>query len=648
MNRAYSSITLKAVDEDRRILTGIATTPSTDRMGDVVEPKGAEFQLPIPFLWQHDSSQPIGHVIKAKVTSSGIEVEVQIAKVSEPGRLKDRLDEAWQSIKAGLVRGLSIGFKDLESARIKDSYGLHFLKWLWLELSAVTIAAHQDASITTIKSIDDALLAASGKKQGASSRPGVSGSQSATGGFSPRTKGKQMKTMQELVEMRTQKAARMTELIDLKKAESRVFTEEEGAEFDNLSDEVKELDDEIRVARFTAMNAATAKAVDGSSTKAATESRGGLSFVKKQDPDDEFQGQAFTRYLISKAAAFVALKNGSWVTPADVAAHRWGKTHPNLVNYIKAAVAGGGTGSGEWGAELAASDSRFTGDFVQFLYAKTVFDRLPLRSVPARVHVKGQDGAATGYWVGESKAIPVSKPDFSTVELTPLKVGVICPCSRELIASSSPSAELWIRDAIVNASAQRVDGTFLSATAASAGVSPAGLLNGLSGIAASGTDAAAVRADIQALLYPFVTAKMASGISLVMNPATGLALSMLVNALGQSEFPGLNENGGTFQGRPTLTGDNVTPGNIIAIRSEDVWKIGDAGIEVSMSDSATIEQNDAPQGAGDTPTAASATLMSLWQTEQVGFKVVRSINYAKRRSNAVTFIQDAEYGGVVS
>ena len=67
-----------------------------------------------------------------------------------------------------------------------------------------------------------------------------------------------------------------------------------------------------------------------------------------------------------------------------------------------------------------------------------------------------------------------------------------------------------------------------------------------------------------------------------------------------------------------------------------------------MTDTATIEQNDAPQGAGDTPTAASATLMSLWQTEQVGFKVVRRINFQKRRASAVAFVQDAEYGGVVS
>lgn len=183
MDRAYSLLTLKAVDEEKRILTGIASTPSTDRTGDIVEPKGAEFKLPIPFLWQHNHSQPIGHVTKAKVTSAGIEVEVQIAKIEDEGTLKNRIDEAWQSIKAGLVRGMSIGFSSIESARIDGTYGVRYMKWLWLELSAVTIAANGDASIQTIKSIDSRLLAASGQKRSTVVRldtpPGASGSQQA-------------------------------------------------------------------------------------------------------------------------------------------------------------------------------------------------------------------------------------------------------------------------------------------------------------------------------------------------------------------------------------------------------------------------------------------------------------------------------------
>lgn len=655
MDRAYSILTIKSMSEEggKRRFSGIATTPSTDRMGDVIDPKGAVFKLPLPFLWQHNSNDPIGWVIKAKVTGAGIEVDVELCDMSsEPDddELRKRLDKAWKMIKHKLVRGLSIGFNSIKHAYIEATHGLNFMEWEWLELSAVTIAANQDCTITSIKTADDEIRAALGLSS-SGTRPGVSGSnRTAIGRASqPQSKkGSTMKTLAQLREERAAKAARMKELTELMQADGYEESEADTTEFDTLEGEIKALDVEIRVARFNAMNASTAKGVDGSNSSAASASRGGLSFVKKTDPDDAFKGQAFTRFLMAKAAAFVAMKEGTLLNPVDFAVRRWGKTHPNLIQNIRTAVAGGGTSSGEWGAELAQSDARFTGDFIEYLYSKTLFDRLPLRPMPARVHIKGQDGAATGYWVGESKAIPVSKADFSDVELTPLKVGAIAVCSKELVADSSPSAEMWIRDSIVQASSQRVDTTFFSTSAASSGVSPAGLLNGLSALAPSGTDAAAVRADLMSLYVDFLTAKNASGLVQVMTPSMAKAISLMVNALGQTEFPNLTSEGGTLLGDPVYTGDNVTAGDWLLMKPSDIWKIGDSGIEVSMTDQATIEQNDAPQGAGDTPTASSATLMSLWQTEQLGFKVVRRINYAKRRSGAVKVLSNAEYGGVVS
>lgn len=650
MKRAYSTIEIKAMEGEgnKRTFTGIASTPTADRSGDIVLPKGAKFKLPIPLLWQHNSSKPIGWVTEAKVTSAGIEIKCEVADIPDDGDLKKRLDEAWQAIKYKLVRGLSIGFNPLKYSRIAETYSYEYQEWEWLELSAVTIPANSDASIQSIKSVAKTEQAASG--QHASKAPVLKSTPDASGNSSNiNPKGILMKTLQELREERAQKAARQNELMELRKSENnRRFTSDEATEFDALAEEIGNLDDDIRVKQYELSNAAAATPIQGKSSEEGSRSRAGVSFVRKQDPDDKFKGQAFTRLAIAKAASFIALKDGNFISPAQIAEKRWGKSHPNMVNWIKAAVAGGGTGSGEWGAELAQSDTRFNGDFIEFLYSMTIFDRLPLRAVPARVHIKGQDGAATGYWVGESKAIPVSKPDFSDVELTPLKVGAIAVCSKELIADSDPSAELWIRDSIVQASAQRVDTTFLGAAAASGGVSPAGILNGLSLASPSGTDADAVRADLMTLYSAFLAAKNASGLVQIMTPSMAKALQMLRNSLGQREFPDIRADGGTLEGDQVFTGDNVTPGNWILLKPSDIWKIGDSGIELSMSDTATIEQNDAPQGAGDTPTAASATVMSLWQTEQVGFKLTRRINYAKRRASAVAGLQDAEYGGVVS
>jgi HK97 family phage prohead protease len=158
MNRAYSLLEIKEIDEESRRITGIASTPKTDRAGDIVMPEGAKFTLPIPFLYQHDSRQPIGHVIEAKVTKKGIEIVAEIAQ-----GVHEDIEKAWKYIKAGLVRGLSIGFRGIDMEPIPHSWGMIFETWEWLELSAVTIPANADATIQSVKQYDaEALKAATG------------------------------------------------------------------------------------------------------------------------------------------------------------------------------------------------------------------------------------------------------------------------------------------------------------------------------------------------------------------------------------------------------------------------------------------------------------------------------------------------------
>jgi HK97 family phage prohead protease len=157
VNRAYSILTIKRASDDAREITGTASTPTTDTAGDVVEPFGAEFKLPIPLLWQHDSSAPIGHVTHANVTAAGIDFRAKIAKVDKPGKLKDRLDEVWDSITAQLVRGLSIGFQPLDWKGMSNG-GMRFMKWAWRELSVVTLPCNTECTIATIKAADQLAL----------------------------------------------------------------------------------------------------------------------------------------------------------------------------------------------------------------------------------------------------------------------------------------------------------------------------------------------------------------------------------------------------------------------------------------------------------------------------------------------------------
>lgn len=651
-HRAYAILDVKELSDESDVvrIKGIASTPTTDRMGDVVEPMGARFKTPMPLLWQHRHDSPVGHVVFAKPTKAGIPFEATLPIIKEAGRLKERVDEAIHSLRYRLVAAVSIGFAAVEGAIERIETGLRFKEWEWLELSLVTIPANSEATITAIKSIDAEQRAASGLP-GDDPPPRVVGNQdqpAKRGFFFAHSKDTKMKTYQERIQTieaaKSASLARMNEIQEKAMAEGRAKDAEERQQFDDLAAEIKGYDSELADLKLLEqMSVAKAVPVQGETQKAASASRGPTIIVAKHDPDEQFKGQNFTRRVIAKALAY--LSQGE-ATAAQIAEMRWGKQFPQLVQVIKASVAGGssGTGTGDWGGELVSADNRYTGDFIEYLNSRTVFNQLPLREVPAHVTIKGQDGNATGYWVGESKGIPVTKADFMDVTLTPLKVAALAVISNELIRDSSPSAEMLVRDALVEAAAQRIDTTFLSTSAAVNGVSPAGLLNGLSAGSASGTDADALRADIATLYAGFITAKNATNLAWVMGPSLAKQISLMRNALGQREFPDMTQMGGTLEGDPVYTGDNVGAGDFILLKPSDIYKIGDGGVQVSMSREATIEQADNPAGASDTPVAQANFPVNMFQTESTAIKVVRSMNFAKRRSTAVAYIGDADYG----
>lgn len=153
MNRAYSLLQIKEMDDDLRVITGMASTPQPDRMGDIVEPMGAQFAKEIPLLWQHKHDSPVGIAEFGKPTKAGIPFKATVARIVEDGKLKEMTDMAWQAVKAKLVKGVSIGFRPL-SYEYLDQGGVRFSESEIYELSLVTIPANAEATIQTIKSAD--------------------------------------------------------------------------------------------------------------------------------------------------------------------------------------------------------------------------------------------------------------------------------------------------------------------------------------------------------------------------------------------------------------------------------------------------------------------------------------------------------------
>ncbi|HGN0903298.1 TPA: HK97 family phage prohead protease [Pseudomonas aeruginosa] len=152
--KAYAVVTLKDLQQDQRTFKGIASTPETDRHGDIVVSAGARFKNPVPLLWMHEADKAIGTVEFGKPTADGIPFTARIPKVDEPGVLKDLVDLAWHSVKAKVVRGVSIGFRVLEGGcESLAQGGKRFTSFELMELSLVSVPANPSATITEIKSI---------------------------------------------------------------------------------------------------------------------------------------------------------------------------------------------------------------------------------------------------------------------------------------------------------------------------------------------------------------------------------------------------------------------------------------------------------------------------------------------------------------
>lgn len=449
------------------------------------------------------------------------------------------------------------------------------------------------------------------------------------------------------------------ELNDAAMGESRTLTDEEAKQYDDAVGEIKGLKVELKrleelmaeqeqeAAEEEERKAAAAKAVDGSDPAKAAESRGKDAPRIQVAPEQKGVGFAkFARCIIT-----AKMQGESRIQVAK----RLYADDQRIQNVVKASVAAGTTSAGTWVGNLVGDESAVFADFVEYLRPMTILGKFgtngipSLRNVPFRVPLVGQTSGGNGYWVGEGKAKPLTKFDFSRTTLEPLKVANIAVLSEEAIMYSSPQADLLVRDALAGALQERLDLDFIDPTkAASAGVSPASITNGLTAISASGTGTADdVRADLRALYQGFIAANNTpTSAVLIMNGTTALALSLMTNALGQPEFPTVTMTGGTLNGVPVIVSEHIptdsTGSIVIMANAGDIYLGDEGGVMIDMSREASLEMDDAP--SGDATNGTGASLVSLWQTNCVGIRAERFINWSKRRASAVAYLDGVNWG----
>ncbi len=616
LNRAWSILDVKSIDDEQRVLEGIASTPTPDGSGHVMDPKGAQYELPIPLLWFHNQKEPIGEVFAATVTADGIRIKARISKFDEPGKLKDRLDEAWHSIKAKLVKGLSIGWSPIDYELIKGTTHVRFTKWFWGELSAVTLPMNTEATITAVKSADLAATGHSHNQPGDAGLP-VKAVKAATSMSNTVTE-----QISSFENTRASKLARMNELVA--KSAGQTLDQTQSQEYEDLEREIEAIDGHLpRLRRLEKTNVATATPLAGVvDTKTGSEARGGVSHQVVVTPNVP-KGTAFTRYVMAKIVG----KNSTSDAIRYVEQNKqWMDQTPEVLLALKAAVNPGTTAEPAWAAPLAVTRP-MQEEWLELLRPVTLIGQLTgLKRVPFNISIPVQTGGGTYAWVGEGAPKPVGNLQFSSATLPIAKSAGIIVISEELAKISTPSAEAVVRNDMIKGMAQFLDQQFIDPTvAAVTNVSPASITNGANGYATAGTSGDNARTDVKKGItlmtagnYPI------SELVFIMSEANAFALSAALTSNGQPLFPGMTMKGGSLFGVPTVTSQSA--GSVVAtVHTPSILYADDGGVNIDVSREATVEFNTVPTS----PITASSVYVSLWQANLIGLRAERFINWKR-------------------
>jgi HK97 family phage prohead protease len=146
----YLSIELKAVGEAGKF-SGIASIYGVEDLGGDIVDKGAFTKTvaenpQIPILWMHDQKEVIG-VGQVKEWQGKLMIDASL-DMEDPAAQK-----AFRKMKAGLIKGLSIGYKTIKSTyqTVEDKLIRHIQELKLYEVSVVTFPMLPAAQVTRTK-----------------------------------------------------------------------------------------------------------------------------------------------------------------------------------------------------------------------------------------------------------------------------------------------------------------------------------------------------------------------------------------------------------------------------------------------------------------------------------------------------------------
>ena len=635
---------------------------SLDRMGDVIEPGGwqlDQIKSDPPVLFNHNRDQIVGRWTNIRVKDGKLIGKIVWAK-SDIWPMGQYIRDL---VREGVLRTVSVGFQPVAREPLTKEADKHhgpfrFTKQQLLECSLVSVPANPNA-LALAKDLPRDVLAEVFCKtarrfdelRAVHAKPGKSLSETRTMKMQTQTIAQKIQAAQQNLGMLRDSLNELATKDELDADETKRYQEDLPKQIEEAR---RELEAHRRVERSLVDDTPTTITVQPerrepeiilpatSNTPLMPRDDGRKLFAipkKKLEPGDHLARAlaAWTKAHVTKDPLDKILRDG------------YGNDEMTNV-VLRAAVNPAMTTVATWAAELVQTSNV---DFLDRLIPNFIYPQLKAMGASytfgnngvLKIPVRAATPTLAGAWTGEGSAKPVKRASFSTVTLSPTKLSVISTFSEEMATYGMPSIEAIIRQAMSDDTGIALDSFLIDNVAASAGVRPAGLLNGVTPITASAATpaTAAMVADLKALVAA-ITAAGGGGrgpIAILLNPAQALALSFAQTTTGDFLFADQAQAASKF-GVRFIVSATVPAGKVIAVDAADFATATGDVPRFAVSTEATLHEEDTTPLALGTGTQGAGVLAvpmrSLFQTDAVAIRMSLYVTWAMRRASMVQTI----------
>lgn len=631
--------------------TFVLSDETVDRMGDVIRAKGwklGDFQKNPIALFGHQHSFPIGTWKDVKVVGKRLLGTLELAAEGT----SERIDEIRRLIEQRILKAVSVGFsiQKHEPFDKSDPWGPWDIKEAALhETSVVSVPANQNA-LAIAKGLgvsDDTLELVFGRLPAdRKTRRSLSADQTAPS--KPRKKEHPMKLGDKIV-------AAKDNLEDLREQVGDIVKGAEDTGRGLLSeetDQIEVLQEEIEVAEKALKGLETAeKALAG---RAEKREKANVNLIPATVKASDNPADLIFKMAHVKLRAYVEKK-----APETVVQERYG--HDGRVEAImKAATEPAYTNVVGWAQEL--TDTALVG-FMNELLPVSIYGNLASRgtSIPfgmnnaITIPSRSGSGNVSGSFVGEGASIPVKQDHYGSQTLNRYKAAVITSFSKELQRVSNPQIESLLRKAIVDDTGVMLDSVLMDPSAtAVAGIRPASPWVGSDTQASSGVDLPSILTDLRFLIDTLSAANAGRAPVIVMNPARVLGLGLLTNANGAFVFKD-EIAAGNIMGIPLVSSTNCPADQVYIMDTADfatafgtpefdvseqatLVMADDDGVAPTMADTNAVNQDGSLNISDAAGTSPATVVRSMFQTWELGLRMVMPISWAQIRPNTVAWL----------